>query len=135
MKKTLILLSGILINQICFSQFNDTTHYFINYASSGIINKTNDRNAFILTNNLRFNVNKKTLSVNSTSSWTYGRQNSGLTNNDFSSTLDFSLFKHRRFYYWGLLNYDKSYSINIKDRLQNGLGISDNIINRKKPVL
>lgn len=131
MKNIPIIFSALFCNQFCYSQFNDSTHHYVNYSSTGFINKTNDRNTFILTNILRFNVNKKTLSVNSASNWTYGLQNRNLTNNDFSSIVDLSLFKQRRFYYWGLANYDKSLSLKIYDRLQVGFGVAYNIIDRK----
>jgi len=83
----------------------------------------------VLTNGLRYNISKKSIRLNSTSSWIYGEQQNNLTNNDFTSTLDFSVFKARsHFYYWGLATYDKSYSLKINNRLQAGLGVAYNII-------
>ena len=119
-----------------FAQFNDTTHYYINYASTGVINKTNDGNSYVLNNNLRFNVSKKNYSVNTTNSWIYGKQQSTITNNDFSSALDFNLFKTKNhLYYWGLATYDKSVSLKINNRLQAGVGVGYNIVDRPKAIV
>ncbi|WP_018615511.1 DUF481 domain-containing protein [Segetibacter koreensis] len=112
-----------------FSQFNDSIHHYVNFASTGIINKTNNGNSYVLTNGLRFNISKKNIRLNSTNSWIYGEQQNRLTNNDFNSTLDFNLYKtSSNFYYWGLANYDKSYSLKINNRLQAGVGGAYNII-------
>lgn len=119
MKKINTLLSGLLLTLTSFSQFNDTTNYFVSYASSGVINKTIESSSFVLTNAIKFNINRKNLSLNSSGSWAYGQQQGNLTNNDFSAILDFGLFKNqRRFYYWGLADYDKSFSLKINGRVQ-----------------
>ncbi len=34
---------------IVHSQYNDSVHYYVNYASAGIINKTNDGSSYVLT--------------------------------------------------------------------------------------
>jgi hypothetical protein len=69
--------------------------------------------------------------LNSTNSWIYGEQQRRLTNNDFTSTLDFNLYKtFPHFYYWGLLNYEKSYSLKINNRLQAGLGVAYNVLDK-----
>ena len=53
-----------------------------------------------------------------------------LTNNDFSSIIDFNLFKTiNNFYYWGLGSFDKSYLLKIDNRIQAGLGIGYSILN------
>ena len=129
MKEMITLLFVLFITASAYPQFNDTTNYFVSYASSGVINKTNERSAFVLTNALKFNVNKKNLSLTSGATWNYGQQQGNLTNNDFSSILDFGLFKNqRRLYYWGLAGYDRSFSLKINGRVQSGLGVAYNII-------
>jgi len=116
------------VSLVSFSQFNDSTHFYVNYASTGIFNKTNDQNSFVLTNAVKFNVSKENLSLNSSGSWVYGEQQDNLTNNDYSATLDLSLFKYqRRFYYWGIGNYDKSFSLKINNRFQLALGVAYNV--------
>lgn len=113
------------------AQFNDSTNHFISYSSTGVINKTNDGDSYVLNNNIRFNVRRKDLSVNMASAWIYGEQNDRRTNNDFNSSLDFNLFKtFKHFYYWGLSTYEKSFSLKINDRFQVGLGGAYNIVER-----
>ena len=113
------------------AQFSDSVHNYVSYASTGIINKTNNNSSYVLTNTLRYSINKKSVRLNSTNNWIYGFQQQGLTNNDFTSTLDFNLYKTiPHFYYWGLANYDKSFSLKINNRLQAGLGAAYNVLDR-----
>ena len=124
-----------MMHNLCMAQFSDTTNYFINYASTGTINKTNDGSSYVLNNAFRFSMYKKSISLNSTNTWIYGKQQGQLANNDFMTILDFDVFKtDRHIYYWGLLNYEKSYSLKINHRLQTGLGIGYYIIDRKNFV-
>lgn len=119
-----------------FGQFNDSTNYYIRQNSTGTINKTNDRDSYVLNNALRFSLYKKSISLNSNNSWIYGKQQDELTNNDFTSTLDFDVYKARRsIYYWGLLNFEKSYSLAIDHRFQGGVGIGYYILDREDFVL
>lgn len=135
MKQILFSVAWVMIHITCIAQFNDTTNYYFNYASTGTINKTNDGNSYVLNNALRFTLYKKNFSINTFNSWIYGKQQHQLANNDFSSTLDFDLFKtDRHIYYWGLVNYEKSYSLKIDHRLQTGLGIGYYVIDRKNFV-
>lgn len=119
-----------------FGQFNDTINYYINFASTGNINKTNDGTSYLLNNNLRYSISKKSISLNTTNSWMYGKQLGNLTNNDFFSGLDFNLYKTLyNFYYWGLGSYEKSVSLKINHRLQTGAGIGYNLVNRKNALV
>lgn len=115
----------------CYAQFNDTTNYYVNYSSTGIINKTNESNSYVLNNNVRFNIYKKHISVNTTNAWIFGKQRNALSNNDFSSIADVNLFKSdKHVYYWGLANYEKSYSLKINYRIQSGIGVGYYVIDR-----
>jgi hypothetical protein len=106
------------------AQFNDTINYYVKFNSTGLVNKTNDRNIYLFNNSIRFNFYKKNVSVNTTNMWIYGEQQEELSNNDFLSILDFDLFKSRKhIYFWGLVNYEKSYSLKIDNRFQTGAGI------------
>ena len=126
----------MLSNLEVMGQFNDSTDYYVKYSSTGIINKTNEQNSYVLHNNLRLNFYKKNFSVNTTNGWIYGKQQHRLANNDFTSTVDFDLYKtDRHIYYWGLVNYEKSFSLNIDNRLQTGLGLGYYLIDRKSLVL
>lgn len=118
------------------AQFNDSTHYHIKYSTTGIINKTNDARSFVLNNVLGFQVNKERFSLNSTNAWIYGRQGSNLTNNDFTSALNFDYLKNKqKLYYWGLLTFTSSYSLKINYQFQAGAGLGYNFINTPRAEL
>ncbi len=132
MKRRLLCLL-IILN--CFSlkaQYNDSTFYHLTLSATGSLNETNTGNAYLLNNSLNFGIKKKNIVLNSTSSWLYGKQNSQLSNNDFSSTLNFNLYPGiPHFYYWGLLNYASSYSLKINHQTQAGLGIAYNFFDKE----
>lgn len=113
------------------AQFTDSTHYQVSYAATGILNRTQNANSFVLNNVLKANANKNDIAVNSTHSWIYGRQGGKLSNNDIASTIDLNYRKDSsRFTYWALGNFDKSYSLSINHRLQFGAGISYDIFRK-----
>lgn len=119
-----------------YAQFNDSTHYHTSYASTGAINKTNDGSSYLLNNAFKFNIKNKRTTLNFNNSWVYGRSNSRLTNNDFSSSLDFNLNTNlKHFYFWGLTNYNTSFSLKINDQLLAGLGAAYNIVDRKNAMV
>jgi len=132
MKRTILLIAAMLCGMKMFAQFGDTAHYYVKYASTGSINRTNDGNAHLLNNSLGFKVSKRRVALNAAAAYIYGKQNSDLTNNDFSAGLDFNLYPDSsRFYYWGLAAYDKSYSLKINNRFQGGVGVAYDLL--KKP--
>jgi hypothetical protein len=129
-------LMSICCYTFCSAQFNDSTNYYVNYATTGIINKTNNGSSYVLNNAVKFNFYKKHLSLNTGSSWIYGKNQMNLTNNYFMSSADINLFKSQRhIYYWGLSSFEKSYSLKINHRLQTGAGIGYYIIDKKDFVL
>src|SRR5215216_100921 len=84
-----------------FAQYNDSTFYRINVTSTGSINKTNDGRSYLLNNGVNFGIKKKDVVLNATNTFVYGNQNGTLTNRDFSSSLNFNLYKTLpNFYYW-----------------------------------
>ncbi len=114
-----------------YAQFTDSTHYHVVYNSTGSVNKANNGSAYLLNNGLVFEVKKKDVSVNSSNSWVYGKSNGVLSNNDYSSYLNFNLYKtFPHFYYWGLANYNTSYSLKINSQLLAGLGAAYNVYDR-----
>lgn len=116
-----------------FSQFNDTTHHYLNYVSTGTINKTNEGSSYVLNNALRFSISKREYTFNTTNSWIYGKSLSNLSNNDFFSALDGNLYKTlEHFYYWGLASYEKSFSLKINHRLQAGVGVGYSVFDVEK---
>jgi hypothetical protein len=118
------------------AQYNDSTFYHISFAPTGSINRANGSTAYLLNNNLKFNIRKKDISLNFTNTWIYGRQNAGITNNDYSSFIDFNLYKGpEHSYYWGLLNYNTSYSLKINKQLLAGAGLAYSIIDKPNAYL
>lgn len=135
MRKLVIFLLIVGLNK-CFAQFSDSIHHKIAYAGTGVLNKTQTGTSYVITNALNFNIKKKDLSVNNSNSYTFGQQEQTLTNNDFSSTLDFNLTKtFPHFYYWGLAAFDKSFSLKINNRGQVGLGGAYNFVDEKDAFL
>lgn len=124
----LVILVSLFIKNTA-AQFSDSTHYFIGYAATGIINTTETGKSYVFNNLLRANVNKNDVSFNSAYSWIYGKQNTVPSNNDLTITTDLNYRKDSsRFEYWALGNYDKSLSLHINHRLQYGGGLSYDII-------
>lgn len=130
------ILLFLLVSLCCQAQFSDSTSYYLKYTSAGSINTTKENKAYLLNNGLRFSVRKKELSLNLNNSWIYGRQNHETTNNDFSSSLDFNLYKtFPHFFYWGLANYNTSRSLRINNQWLAGLGIAYSIYDREEAYL
>ena len=134
--KHLLLLLLIPITHCCFAQFNDTIHYYTNFASSGSINKTESSSTYLLNNTFKFGIKKKTFAMNFNNNWIYGKTDHVISNNDFTTSLDFNIFRNdsARFYYWGLANYTTSVSLKINNQLQAGGGAAYYIVNKKNTV-
>lgn len=136
MKRMMLLALVLIFCCNAIAQFNDSIHYHLKFATTGIINRTNDARSFVLNNALGFQVNKEKLTINSSNAWVYGRQGSRLTNNDFSTALNIDYLKNRqRLYYWGLVTFTSSYSLKINHQLQGGAGIGYNFINNDRAEL
>ena len=122
----------LMFVKISYGQFNDTTQYVVNFSPTGSLNKTSDSRAYLFNSNLRFGIKKKSISLNFNNNWIYGKQNHQLTNNDYSSSLDFNVYKtFPHFFYWGLANYNTSKSLNINNQLLAGAGIAYSIYDRE----
>ncbi|WP_345947816.1 DUF481 domain-containing protein [Mucilaginibacter sp. PAMB04274] len=118
------------------AQFNDTTNYHVIFNATGSANRARDGNAYLLNNGLRFEVKKKSVAMNLSNSWVYGKSNGALTNNDYSASFDFNLYKAMpHAYYWGLANYNTSYSLKINNQLLAGGGIAYSIYDRPNAYL
>lgn len=119
----------VFLSLSCFSQFDDTTHHYFRFASTGVINRTNDAKSYVFANRVAYNTKRKTIATNTGATWLYGLQDDDLTNNDFSAHSDIEFGKGvHKLYYWGLVNYDKSFSLKITDRVQAGAGIGYDFI-------
>lgn len=118
------------------AQFNDSINYYVKFNSTGLVNKTNERNSYLFNNSIRFNFYKKSVAINTTNTWIYGEQQRELTNNDFLSVIDFDLFKKRKhIYYWGLLNYETNFSLKIDNRFQGGAGLGYYLLDRDNFII
>ncbi len=136
MKIILLTFLALIIYTGSYAQYSDSTQYHVVLSSAGSINRTNEDKAYLLNNSMSFGIKKKSVVLNSSSSWLYGKQNGSLSNNDFSSTLNFNLYKTLpHFYYWGLLNYNTSYSLKIKNQLLAGGGIAYSIMDRENAYI
>lgn len=114
-------------------QFSDSVHHQISFSGTGNYNKTNDGANYLLNNSLSYKLRLKKAEMNAVNNWLYGSAGEGLTNNDFTSTIDFNLRKNtHRLYYWGLLNYTTSYSLKIKNQFQCGVGAAYKIWDSEK---
>lgn len=132
---SILLLSFISYNSV-FAQYNDSVNYYTGLVSNGTINKTATSRAYVLTNIVKFGIRKKNFAFNANNSWLYGEQQRKLTNNDFNSLVDFSVYRaNSRFYYWGLGNYTTNYSLKINNQYQAGLGAAYNILDKKNAYL
>lgn len=133
-KFVLIGIIGLISLLFCTSaraQYTDSTTRYLNLTSTGSINKTADGTSYLLNNGFKFGIRKKSTSLNFNNSWAYGKQNNLQTNNDFSSSLDFNLYKTiPHFFYWGLLTYNTSYSLKINNQLLTGVGVAYSIYDR-----
>ncbi|WP_298738671.1 DUF481 domain-containing protein [uncultured Chitinophaga sp.] len=136
MIKNLAILLLLALPGVTFAQFSDSTHYYVKYASTGSINRTNDGRSWLLNNMAGFKISKKKISFNAAASYVYGKQDRQLTNDDVSAAVDFNWYREsRRFYYWGLSSYDKSFSLKINKRFQSGLGAAYDIIQKPNATL
>ncbi|MEO8887103.1 MAG: DUF481 domain-containing protein [Mucilaginibacter sp.] len=136
MKQLLAFIFILFCANAASAQFNDSTFYHSTITSTGSINKTNNGRSNLLNNVFNFGIKKKDIVLNTTNSFVYGNQNGVLTNRDFSSALDFNLYKSfHRFYYWGLLNYNTSYSLKINNEFLGGLGVAYRIVDNKNALI
>lgn len=137
MKKIyLLLLIFSCVSAACMAQFNDSVSYQFRFSSTGIINRTGDASSYILNNGIKFNVEKKKISLSSAAAYVYGEQQKQLSNNDFSAFANIDLNKNiNSFYYWGLLTFDKSYSLKVNYRFQGGAGVGYTLFKNEKSNL
>jgi hypothetical protein len=131
----------LLLSVVCYAQDDsiykkepDTTIYKIGFTGTGNINKTAaNGTSYIFNNAIRFNVEKRILTVNAFANWIYGQNPLRKTNNDYLFIVDADLFKNtRKLYYWGLAGYEKSLSLKIYDRYQFGGGLGYTLVNSDK---
>lgn len=136
MKYLLAFSLAFLYVGVARAQFNDTTHYHINLNSTGSINRANGSNTYLLNNAFGFGVKTRDVTISANDTYVYGKQNSTLTNNDNAATLFVNLYKtFPHFYYWGLVNYNNSYSLHINNQLLAGGGVAYSVLDHKNAYL
>ncbi len=136
MARYLYLICYCLLPFAARAQFSDSVHHMINISSSGTFNRTADGLTYLLNNGVKYSIRKQRFVMNSTTSWIYGNTPGRLTNNDFTTALDFNLYKtFPHFYYWGLVNFTSSFSLKINEQMQAGLGAAYRLIDRQKMML
>jgi hypothetical protein len=133
----LLIATCLGTNQLAgFCQFSDTVNYYVNLSGTGNINRTSTGTSYILYNDLRFQVDKKKYSINSMASYVYGSDPTSKTNDDLLAMLNLDILKGiKKFYYWALTVYEKSYSLKVDSRLQAGAGVGYIFVNNAKANL
>jgi hypothetical protein len=110
--------------------------YHVTLNSTGSINKVIGDVTYLFNNDLKFGLKKKSVTVSFENSWIYGIDHNVQTNNDYSSVLQFDLYKTiPHFYYWGLANYNTSYSLKIHSQALAGAGLAYSVLDRKNAYL
>lgn len=119
----LLLLTSTLVD--AQAQWSDSTHYFVKLSSTNSINRANSKSAYLFNNGFGFSIRKEHVSLNWNNTWLYGEQDGTKTNNDFSATFDANFYRSdKKFFYWGLVNYNTSFSLKIKNQLLAGAGVA-----------
>ena len=131
LQKIILILSSLLYSLLSFCQLNDSVHHHFSFSSNGVFNQTKDLTSFVLNNSAGYEINQKKIALNTGVSWIYGTQNQQLSNNDVSAAANVDYLKDvQSLYYWGLVNFDESYSLKINYRFQSGAGVGYTLIKR-----
>lgn len=130
MMKYSVLFIFLFCGAFAQAQFTDTTTHYIRLSATGNVNRSNGAAAYLLANEARFSIKNRHTTLNAATAWLYGEQGSNLTNNDFTATADFNLYRDSsNLYCWALGNYVSSYSLKIRNQIQGGLGAAYNFVN------
>jgi hypothetical protein len=115
------------------AQFNDSVFNYVRFSTTGILNNTNDKKSFVLTNALAYTLEKNKISLSSSHNYVYGKQGGDVINNDYTTSLNMDILKNtHKIYYWGLMNYTTSKSLNIFNQFQGGVGLGWNVVNNDR---
>jgi hypothetical protein len=120
-----------------FTQFNDTVSHYLNFSGTGNLNRTQPGGTtYLLNNAVRFQIDKKKVSLNSMVSHIYGKNPTLKTNDDLLAFMNLDILKGiQKFYYWGLTGFEKSYSLKVDSRFQAGAGVGYSFVNNDKANL
>jgi len=124
-----ILFLFFISTQYAHAQYDDTAVYYLKANLTGVYNKTNTTESYLTNNALRFAISKKRTILNMYGNWIYGKQKTGLTNNDYNISADFNVYDNNQvFFIWGYGAYDNSYSLKIDSRVQVGTGLGYDVL-------
>ena len=102
----------------------DTLKFKSQIYISGYWNKTNTSNTSLYTFKTYNTLSSKKHIIFLETGYVYGIQmKSQLTNNDYNIIANFNFRRDKKIYYWFSTQYDKSYSLDINFRIQNGGGL------------
>lgn len=119
-----------------YAQFSDSLQHWIRAGATGTFNRTDEGTTYLLNNSLKYGLHKKSFVMNLSNVWIYGSNPQALTNNDYTGTLDFNLYKTLpHFNYWGLVNFTSSFSLKIKSQAQTGMGVAYRLIDHADHML
>lgn len=120
-----------------FTQFSDSVDHYLNFLGTGNLNRTTPGGTTYLLNNVvKFQIDKKKVSLNSMASHVYGKNPNAKTNDDLLAIMNLDVLKGiQKFYYWGLTSFEKSYSLKIDSRFQAGVGVGYSFVNKEKANL
>ncbi|ANH81255.1 hypothetical protein A8C56_09895 [Niabella ginsenosidivorans] len=137
MKKVYLLALLLQLKLAAAAQFNDSLHHYLNINLAGTLNNASGDRNYLLNNFIKYKYYKRKSELNFNSGWIYGKNKDGLTNNDFSTSVDFNIYRDTaaRINYWGLAGYTSSYSLKINNQFQAGLGVAYKLVDTKHMYL
>lgn len=146
LKRKIYIKSLLLI--ICFlslinnfwannNDYSNLNSHLLQIGATGTLNITATDRLVLFNNYVNYKAAIKAFEFNAQSKWIYGMKKSGLSNNDFQTTLDANYFhdKIRHINSWILANYNTSYALNIYNEYQMGFGFAWKILDTPKSKL
>lgn len=133
----MVLVCLCLIQLQGFAQFSDTVSHYVNFSGTGNLNRTTPGGTtYLLNNAVKFQIDKKKISLNSTASHIYGQNPTSKTNDDLLAIANLDVLKGvQKFYYWALVGFEKSFSLKVDSRFQSGVGVGYSFVNTDKANL
>lgn len=137
-KRVLMIVICLCMIQLTgFAQFNDTVSHYISFSGTGNLNRTTPGGTtYLLNNAVKFQIDKKKISLNSMTSHIYGKNPNAKTNDDLLAIMNLDVLKGiQKFYYWALTSFEKSYSLKVDSRFQAGVGLGYSFVHTDKSNL
>jgi hypothetical protein len=119
------------MQQAVFAQFSDTISHYVSFSGTGNLNRTTPGGTtYLLNNAVKFQIDKKKISLNSMASHIYGKNPTSKTNDDLFAVANLDVLKGvQKFYYWALTGFEKSFSLKVDSRFQAGVGVGYTFVN------